>query len=250
MIKQWFRLLFSEKVRVKAHFAWYRYRALFYKGNQRYCPCCAQAFRSFLPKGNLIRLEAECPRCGSLERTRLLWLYLQNELKIAEGLHILHIAPEYAIFNRLKNWAGYEDVDLNPANARQVMDITAIPRPEAVYDLIICSHVLGHIPDEALAIRELHRVLKPRGIVIFMTLLDVNALHTKEDSLVQSAEARLLAYGESDLCRLHGMDFAKRIQTEGFQVEVVDYRHTFSEEEKVKMQLGDGRRELFFISRK
>lgn len=249
MIKEWIKSLVSEKKRLHFRFALYPLRALFYRGHHRYCPCCAQSFRRFLPKGQPLRPEAECPNCGALERTRLLWLFLQQEIKASETQAILHVAPERSIFNRLKKWPRYEDVDLNPANARQVMDITAIAKPDATYDLILCSHVLGHIPDEAAALRELKRVLKPMGMIIFMSLLDLQASQTKEELNIQKPEERKQFYGEPDLCRLHGLDLEKRISAIGLSVEMLDYRKAFSEEEKNSMQLGDGRRELFFIAK-
>ncbi len=44
-----------------------------------------------------------------------------------------------------------------------VSDITAIPRPNASFDAIMCTEVLEHVPDPVAALNELHRLLKPGG---------------------------------------------------------------------------------------
>lgn len=44
-------------------------------------------------------------------------------------------------------------------------DITRLPFGDRSFDTIICAEVLEHIPDEKEAVKELHRVLKPGGIL-------------------------------------------------------------------------------------
>jgi SAM-dependent methyltransferase len=46
-------------------------------------------------------------------------------------------------------------------------DVTRLPFPEACFDLVVCSEVLEHIPDDRLAMAEIVRVLKPgRPLVV------------------------------------------------------------------------------------
>lgn len=202
-----------------------------------------------MKKGNRVRLNAKCPFCFSLERTRVLDLYLDQELNIykSENIKILHFAPEFALFRKLSkiNHIEYIDADINPAYARNVIDITNIPFPDNYFDFIICSHVLGHVPNEQLAFIELHRVLKKDGIALILTLLS-DKESTYEDDYILSPEDKLKSYGESDLCRLHGKDFATRIQLNGFIVETIDYRLNFSNEIQKKQALGNGEREIIF----
>lgn len=179
----------------------------------------------------------------------MLELYINKELNIykAENIKILHFAPEFALFRKLSKIKNvtYIDADLDQAYARNVIDITNIPFSENYFDYIICSHVLGHVPDEQLAIKELHRVLKTDGIALILSLLS-DTDKTYEDDNVKTREAKLNLYGESDLCRLHGKDFAKRLQTNGFIVEAIDYRLHFSTEIQKKYALGNGEREIIF----
>src|SRR5690606_7865707 len=97
--------------------------------------------------------------------------------------------------------SNYVSADINPAFADVVVDIQAIPFEENSFDLIICSHVLGHIPDEKKAIDEMYRVLKPGGSALILTVLDFNR-KTYENSEIKTPEERLHHFGEPDLLRL------------------------------------------------
>lgn len=248
MLKQLYKNAFSEKTRIGFRYFFYKLRALFYYGSQYSCNCCGHGFRKFLPKGNIPRPNSECPLCGSLERNRLLLFYLQNETEVfSKKLRILHFSPERCISLHLKKAdIEYFDGDINPAVASRVIDITAIPFPAGFFDLIICSHVLGHVPDEEKAIAELHRVVKKGGMALLLTLLDTKNERTFEDAGIKTPAGKLANYGEPDLCRLHGMDFAGRIRAAGFQVTAVDYRKNFNAQVQQRYSLGDGTRELIF----
>lgn len=221
-----------------------------YLGNSYYCNCCGKSFRKFLPMGNTKRANAKCPYCLSLERTRVLDLYLANELDLynKQGQRLLHFAPEACLSKKIESIAGvdYVDGDINPANARNIIDITDIRYPENYFDLIICAHVLGHVPDEHKAIKEMYRVLKADGIALIMTLIDSKSAQTFEDQSIVSYSDRLKHYSESDLCRLHGLDFSDRLANQRFEVEVIDYRLSFTEEKQKHSSLGNGEREVIF----
>lgn len=249
MIKNLIKKIIPGKIRRMVAERLPRLLSPIYYGDNFYCNCCNKKFRKFLVKGHVPRLNAQCPFCSSLERTRVLDLYLQKEHNLyqAENIKVLHFAPEYALFRKMvtnKNII-YIDADINPLNARNVIDITHIPFPDEHFDYIICSHVLGHVPDEVMAIKEMHRVLKPEGIAMVLTLLS-DKDKTIEDKSITSEEARLKTYGEHDLCRLHGNDFAERLSARGFTVEKIDYRLSFSEEILKRQALGNGQREIIF----
>lgn len=251
MIKAIYKNIFSEKARLNFHKNIRKMKSLFLKGSEFYCPCCEKYSRKFLKKGNGIksRKNAICPNCGSLERTRLLYLFLRNETLIFNGNpSILHFAPEEALKKYLISNPNYYDVDLNPNLATYKMDITNIEFPDSKFEYIICSHVLGHIPDEKRAISELYRVLKRDGKLLFLSLMDMHSSETIEDPyLIKTAEQKLQRYGESDLERLYGSDFINRIQTEEITVERIDYRNEFNDVDRHKMSLGNGEREIIYL---
>jgi SAM-dependent methyltransferase len=247
-MKNMIRKVISEKNRLKLFYLFFKVRSVFYRGSVYYCNCCNKSFRKFINHGNIPRENAACPYCGSLERTRLLLLYLLNETDIFEpGKKILHFAPEKMLekkFKKIKN--EYVPADINPAYADVVIDITNIPYPENTFDYIICSHVLGHVPDESKAIDEMYRVLKPGGRAFILTVINKELASTFEDHSIQSPIDKLKYYGECDLVRLHGLDFGKRLMRVNSEVHEVDYRKTFSESELKRFSLGDGDRELIF----
>lgn len=250
MIKSIYRSVVPEKLRLQLHIALRKMKARSLKGDAFYCPCCGNSSSAFLPKGNgiTVRLNAECAHCGSLERTRLFYLYLKNETGIfSENPKVLHFAPEAILKQKLVGNPNYVDADINPNLARVQMDITDITFPDSHFDFIICSHVLGHIPDELKALSELYRVLKPGGSLFLLSLFGLNLESTvEEDNSSATPAERLRKYGEHDLERLYGADFAVRISRPEITVERIDYRKHFSPAERDKMALGDGTREIIY----
>jgi SAM-dependent methyltransferase len=250
MIRELARKIFSEKQRIDMLMFGMRLKSLAYIGNNFYCNCCGKTFSRFLTYGYVPRTHALCPWCHSLERTRLLLCYLERETSVfKEEKKILHFAPEWVIRKNLRKSAsrkGYVTADINPALADHVVDITKITFPDNSFDLIICSHVLGHVDDEALAIDEMFRVLKPGGEALIMTVLDLNNPVTLENPSWTTPSERLAHYGEPDLLRLHGLDFRMRLQREGVKVEEIDYTRKLSDSENRHMSTGNRERELIF----
>ena len=191
------------------------------------CPICSNVLRLYLPFGVKLRKNAQCPVCGSLERHRTLWLYIQEHKDILgdQNIKILHFAPERAIFNKLSMIKGvdYYPVDINPEHygIRDVVDITNIQYEGNFFDLIICNHVLEHIPDDAKAMSELFRVLKPSGKAIINVPFNKTLEVTLEDEKYNTPELREKYYGQFDHVRLYGKDYVKRLEKAGFHVETV-----------------------------
>ena len=164
---------------------------------------------------------------------------------------ILHFSPEEGLYNKLKKSTEvYIDGDTNSAYANHVIDITNIPYEDDYFDLILCSHVLGHVYEEAKALEELYRVLKKGGIALILGLVNPEMESTFEEINIQSPADRLKNYGEPDLCRLYGMDWDKRIAKAGFEVKLIDYRKSLPKEILEQSSLGDGQRELIWHCQK
>lgn len=249
MIKRIYKYLIPEKQRIVFRLFVSKLILPFYFGATYYCNCCNKSSRKFKSKGNIKRKNAECPYCHSLERVRLLDYFLERELNIfnSKGLKILHFAPEKCLFDKFNKLdAYYFDGDINANYARNIVDITDIKFEDNYFDLIICSHVLGHVPDEQKAIFEMQRVLKTNGIALVLTLINAQNNLTFEDTKIETPAAKLMMYGEPDLCRLHGQDFAERLSSCGFKVTTIDYRANFSIEDRIRFALGNGEREIIF----
>jgi SAM-dependent methyltransferase len=167
--------------------------------------------------GARARPEAHCPSCGSAERHRALWLFLQRD-GIGERRRILHAAPEPGIERRLRAASrSYVSTDLEADRADVAADLTALPFEDASFDLAIVCHVLEHIPDDVAALSELRRVLAPGGRLIMQHPIDRARQATFEDWSVTSAEERERIFFQRDHVRIYGSDFADRVRAAGFE---------------------------------
>lgn len=201
-------------------------KSLLYIGNRVVCPCCNGHFRKFLPLGINQRPNALCPRCGSLERHRLLWLYLKDRTNLfSDNLKVLHFGPEEVFqkaFRAMPN-LDYISADLDSPLAMVKMDITDILYEDNSFDVILCIHVLEHVIDDQKAIRELFRVLKPCGWAILQSPSGLKYDKTFEDPDIVSPEDRERFYGQKDHVRIYGCDYKDRIEKPGFVVKVDSY---------------------------
>ena len=159
--------------------------AFFLKGDKYTDPIDGRSFRKFLPYGyGTQRLNALAPGTLSLERHRLLWLYLQKETDFFTAEQkVLHIAPEQCFvdrFRKMKN-LDYTTSDLYSPLADVKADICDLPFEDNTYDVIFCNHVLEHIENDKKAMSELYRVLKPGGFGIFQIPQNLSLERTYED---------------------------------------------------------------------
>ncbi len=183
-----------------------------YAGRHVWCPVCERSARRFVPHRG--RPQARCPHCGSLERHRVLWLWLRD--RVPAGARVLHVAPELGLAHRLKELStNYLSVDLDSPHAMKRCDITAIPEPDASFDVVICNHVLEHIPDDRKAMRELRRVLTPGGLAVLQHPVH-DRPDTYEDAGVVDPASRLRVFGQEDHVRIYGWDMLDRLREAGF----------------------------------
>lgn len=209
-----------------------RVRRLRYAGRRVECPCCERRFARFVvPDPEL--LNAVCPWCGSHIRHRSLWLYLRERTDLlSRRARVLHVAPEHVLQERLRarEHLDYLSADLDSPIAMTHFDITDIPHPDASFDIVLCSHVLEHVPDDRKAMRELLRVLDPDGWAVIQVPIDYTRDDTWEDRAIASPEERERAYWQADHLRLYGRDFPRRLEEEGFAVKVDRWLHELPRE--------------------
>lgn len=210
--------------------------APFYRGHNVSCPVCGKSYKTFLPYGygKGIRDNRLCPGCLTLERHRLLWLFLKKKTNLFTGkLKFLHIAPEQPFYKKFKKMQNLEYItaDLESPIADVKMDIQKMPFDDNSFDVVICNHVLEHVDDDRQAMREVYRVLKKGGWAILQVPIDYNREHTYEDPNITSPEEREKHFGQYDHRRVHGKDYGKRLAEAGFEVIEDDFVKTFSQEE-------------------
>jgi ubiquinone/menaquinone biosynthesis C-methylase UbiE len=109
-------------------------------------------------------------------------------------------------------------------------DICNLPFEDNTYDIILCNHVLEHIPDDTKAMQELYRVLKPGGMGIFQIPQDLTRSTTFEDDSITDQKERAKVFGQYDHVRVYGRDYFDKLRSCGFIVNEVDYTATMSPE--------------------
>ena len=221
-----------------------------YRGDRYHCPCCDGRFRRFrVYETESGRREDLCPRCGSLGRHRVDWLFLRESglLDRANGrLRLLHVAPEPAFQRHLAENPRIEYVsgDLDSALAMERLDVTDIRHGEASFDALICNHVLEHVPDDRKALRELHRVLAPGSWAMVQVPLDRTKERTHEDAAISDPEERRRHFWQHDHVRLYGRDYRERLEEAGFTVSVERPTDRLSAEE-IERQALDVEEEIY-----
>lgn len=218
--------------------------SFFLKGNRFTDPIDGKSFRTFLSYGYTTHREnALSPSTFSLERHRLLWLYLQNETDFfTKPQKVLHVAPEQAFFKRFRNQENleYTTTDLLSPLADVKADITNLPFEDNSFDTILCNHVLEHIPDDTKAMQELYRILKPSGMAILQIPQELDRETTFEDNSVTDKKERTKIFGQYDHVRVYGLDYFEKLRSIGFTVKEEDYTATFTPEEIEKYCLMEG----------
>ena len=214
------------------------------KGSKHTDPIDGKSFRSFLPYGyENPRENVLAPSTLSLERHRLLWLFLENETNFfTENIHLLHFAPEQAFYKRFKQLKNidYTTTDLNSPLADVKADICNLPFEKNTYDVILCNHVLEHIPDDTKAMQELYRVLKPGGWGVFQIPQDLSRDVTFEDDSITDKKERARIFGQYDHVRIYGRDYFDKLRGIGFEVDEIDLTAKLSENEIEKYRLAKG----------
>lgn len=200
---------------------------LFYRGNNVACPISGKTYRKFLPYGRVhSRPNALCPDSLSLERHRLLWLYLKEKTNFfRDNIKVLHVAPELCFIHHFENMANldYISADLDSPLAMLKMDLHNIPFEENTFDVVLCNHVMEHVNDDLRCMEEIFRVLKPGGWAIMQSPIDYSLEETYEDPAIEDPREREKAFRQSDHLRIYGKDYGQRIAKAGFKVTEDDY---------------------------
>ena len=214
------------------------------KGSNFTDPIDGRSFKNFLPYGyGTQRNNVLSPSTLSLERHRLLWLYLKNETDFfIAPKKVLHFAPEQAFYKLFRNQKNldYTTTDLFSPLADVKADICNLPFSDNTYDIILCNHVLEHIPDDTKAMQELFRVLKPGGMGIFQIPQDIKRATTFSDDTIIDQKERARIFGQYDHVRIYGRDYFDKLRSIGFTVIEEDYTAKLSRKMVAKYCLAPG----------
>jgi SAM-dependent methyltransferase len=217
-----------------------------YLGTEHECPVCGVGLRAFRPmwksywrdaakfgpihsasKMETLNLEAfTCPRCDAFDRERLMAIYLEKVFATFDpnrAYRLIEFAPGDALHKKLRRYPfiAYRSADLSRKTVDDNVDLTQMVRyGDASIDIILCSHVLEHIPDDRRAMSEIRRVLRADGFALVLVPLVVGVDETHEDPSIESEELRWKYFGMGDHVRQYGKrDFLARLKSAGLRVE-------------------------------
>lgn len=232
------------------------------------CAVCGQSVQAWKPHPHLAQRSEfmklmetvgsdmavyQCPACGCTDRDRHLWLYLQalDLPGSLRGAHLLHLAPERHL-QRLFEQCGlaeYVKGDLFPNRPDQVkVDAQAMQFEDGQFDLIVCNHVLEHVPSPARVLAEFFRCLKPGGLVIAQTPFSPLLKQTFELKSVPAAPLATLLYGQDDHVRLFGDDIVQLFHAAGFAGDLIAHDQVLPQVSAA--DAGVNTREPLFLFRK
>lgn len=199
------------------------------------CPFCGGRFRRLLGTGLALpqlddiigagRRAAACPRCRSVDRERLVYVYLEQQTDLldrGDPIDLLHVAPERNLGPLLRQQSRIRYVagDLEPEPGAIELDITDLGRfGDHTFDVVLCNHVLEHVPEDGKAMAEIHRVLRPGGWAILQVPISRSRRHTYEDADITAPADRERAFGQRDHVRIYARaDYVDRLRSAGFSV--------------------------------
>ena len=223
---------------------------ILYKGDNVECPVCEKSFNKFLSYGSKVaqRDNVLCPYDLTLERHRLMWLYLKDHSNfMTDELEVLHIAPEQCFHGRFKQQTNlkYLTGDLESPIADLHFDLHHIPLEDNRFDVVFCNHVLEHVDDALQCMKELHRVMKPGGWGIMQVPQDITRQETYEDASIVSPEDREKHYWQKDHVRLFGLDYPEWLIKAGFTVKEFKPTENYSKDQISRYRLQEG--EVLYI---
>lgn len=219
-------------------------------GNTVHCPICKSSFSTFLPYGRKARENALCPNCLSLERHRLMWLFLKEKTNFFEdNLRVLHVAPEQCFLNLFEAMPtlDYLTADIESPLAKVKMDIHDIPFQDSSFDVVFCNHVLEHVTDDLRACSEINRVLKQGGWGIIQSPV-YPIPETIEDKTITDPAERERLFGQRDHVRKYGKDYAQRLRQSGLAIEENNFVQNLLDEQVTRYSLPP--EETLFVCKK
>lgn len=217
-------------------------RKLYFRGDKTKCDFCGTMTKGFRSHGGgaavlderkvvggMMRTEDRCPVCHSADRTRLLRLAIETHMPVGEKkIRVLHVAPDFGLYLWLKKQKNieYTGTDLDATRYRHIegiktADLTALPFDDDSFDLIICSHVLEHVPDDRKAFSELFRVLAADGLALLLTPYALDGKGTDEEPSISDPAEQDRRFGQWDHVRIYDRDdFLSRMGEAGFETDL------------------------------
>jgi SAM-dependent methyltransferase len=127
------------------------------------------------------------------------------------------------------------------------LDLLDIDYPDRYFDIVICNHILEHIPDDLAAMKEIFRVIESQGTAILLVPIGAKLNETYEDATKVTAKERAQAFGQYNHVRIYAEgDYLDRLRSVGFRATAETLRLS----EKGRVQYGINGREKIYVAAK
>ena len=145
-MKKLYRFLLNKLPRpllIRLSYPFKKLAPLIYRGNNVSCPVCVKSYRKFLSYGSEVahREGVLCPGDLTLERHRLMWLYLRDfsDFFTKSNLKVLHMAPEQCFLDKFKAQKNldYLTADIVSPIADIHFDLHNIPIEDNRFDIVL-----------------------------------------------------------------------------------------------------------------
>lgn len=234
-VKGFVKKVVPQKILTENEFFFRKLLVPFYKGNNCQCNVCGTKLKQFAKLDNG---EDICPICGSLPRSRRLYKLLNEEF-LEPNYLVLDFSPFRILYRKMKE---KKEINYFPSDfeddfiADYQFDMRNIDTEDDKFDVIICYHILEHIIEDQIAMKELYRVLKKGGKVLVQTPFQEGEIY--EDESIVSPEDRLKHFGQDNHVRIYSVEgLVKRLNDAGFKTQIrvleKDTYHGFSENERI-----------------
>jgi len=224
LIKSLLRKIISPRVLYRVEPVFRNAYSMFFRGPNFKCTLCGFNARKFIQNEH----DFLCPACGSIARTRRLYSVIEKEIT-KDNLTVLDFSPSRPIYRKLKaiKSLNYFSTDLSGDFISDfTYDITQLDIPDNTFDLIICYHILEHVPDDEKAMSELYRVLKHGGKAIIQTPFTEGLTHEDKNEQLSVTE-RISLYGQADHVRIYSIsDLKIRLERAGFTIQLKEFKET------------------------
>jgi SAM-dependent methyltransferase len=146
------------------------------------CPLCER--RRFMVRLSDNEIAIRCVGCGASAVTLSLVSVLRQLEPMLADRHVYELSARGALFKYLNRHAGklttseYLDGVRSgeSRNGVQCQDVQRLTYPDASFDVCTSTEVFEHVPDDRRGFRQIHRVLKPGGMMIFTVPLRATAI--------------------------------------------------------------------------
>lgn len=165
----------------------------------------------------------------------MLW-YLRHALapRLGAGTRVLEIgaakfATRHFVSSRYLGEATYTAIDLRCLKHHRLLarphafvqgSATALPFAARSFDVILCNNTLTYIPDDAAALREMHRCVRDDGLIMMQTHRHAQPTRSAAEHAALNPRLPPSWFAENGDAWVYGPDFFERVAAAGLEARI------------------------------